>query len=171
MEKTITIGGKDVRFNNNLGWAIVYRDQFNRDIIPSLMPLMAAAFDVISGIIKETGKTENIELEDLLGVIDGDTFLDAIVHVSSVELVDFINIAWAMAKWADDSIPEPKKWIKDLDFTLDEVAPELIKLLVSGVVSSKNLERLRGEVSKLKAKKPTQPSNLILLSSPDSSEA
>ena len=62
MEKTIKIGKQSVRLNNNISWAIAYRDQFGRDIIPALMPLLASALDIISGIINETGKTDEIDL-------------------------------------------------------------------------------------------------------------
>ena len=92
MIKTINIEGKEVQLNNNIGWALIYRDQIGRDIIPALMPALASALDLISGIIKETGKTKNIELADLLAVMDGDSFIDAMIHLSGLEIVDFINI-------------------------------------------------------------------------------
>ena len=72
MEKIIKIGKKSVKLNNRVSWAIVYRDQFGRDIIPTIMPLFASALDIISGIINETGKTDDIELTDLAKLADGD---------------------------------------------------------------------------------------------------
>ena len=57
--------------------------------------------------------------------------------------MDFINITWALAKNADDSIPEPKIWVKQFDeFPVDVVGPEVVKLIFKGMVSSKNLKRL-----------------------------
>ena len=143
MEKTINIGSKSVRLNNNIGWAIAYRDQFGRDIIPSLMPLLAGAMDVFSGFINETGKTDSISLADLAKVADGDAFLNAAIHVGALDFVDFINITWALAKCADDDIPEPKQWIKQFDsFPIDIIGPAVFSLILKGVVSSKNLQRL-----------------------------
>lgn len=168
MIKTIRIENKDVQLNNNIGWALIYRDQFGRDIIPALMPALASALDLVSGIIKETGKTKNIDLGDLLAVMDGDSFLDALVHLSGLEFVDFVNITWAMAKCADDSLPDPRKWVTSFEvFSLDVIAPSVIELMVKSVISSKNLERLRSEIAKIKT---TQPLISIQSSSPESSE-
>lgn len=146
MESTIKIGGVDVKVNNRAGWTITYRDQFGHDIVPTLMPLFAGVFDVISGIIKETGKTDTITVEDILSVADGDTLINAMIHVSGFEFVEFLYITWAMAKEADDSIPDPKTWIRQFEnFYVDEVAPEIVKLAFKGMCSSKNLKRLRIE--------------------------
>lgn len=146
MESIIKIGGVDVKVNNRAGWTITYRDQFGHDIVPTLMPLFAGVFDVISGIIKETGKTDTITVKDILSVADGDTLINAMIHVSGFEFVEFLYITWAMAKEADDSIPDPKTWIRQFEnFYVDEVAPEIVKLAFKGMCSSKNLKRLRIE--------------------------
>lgn len=156
--KTINIENKDVVLNNNIEWAIIYRDQFGKDIIPALMPALASMLDIVSGIIKETGKIKGIEFEDLLAVMDGESFLDAMIHLSGLEFVDFINITWAMAKCADDSLADPRRWVREFDtFPLDVIAPSVFKLMIKGVISSKNWERLRSEVGKIKPIKPTQP--------------
>lgn len=165
MEQTIKIGDKSVRLNNNVGWMICYRDQFGKDIIPTLMPAVAGALDVMSGLINEVGKTDNISLGDLAKITDGNYFVDAMIHIGSLEMVDFINITWALAKSADDSIPDPKEWAKQFDeFPLDEVAPAVFKLVLRGVVSSKNMKRL--ETLKISL----QPSNLTTSSSQEQSE-
>lgn len=157
MESTIKIGGVDVKVNNRAGWTITYRDQFGHDIVPTLMPLFAGVFDVISGIIKETGKTDTITVEDILSVADGDALINAMIHVSGFEFVEFLYITWAMAKEADDSIPEPKTWIRQFEnFYVDEVAPEIVKLVFKGMCSSKNLKRLRIETITPAAPQPKQ---------------
>lgn len=157
MESTIKIGGVDVKVNNRAGWTITYRDQFGHDIVPTLMPLFAGVFDVISGIIKETGKTDTITVEDILSVADGDALINAMIHVSGFEFVEFLYITWAMAKEADDSIPEPKTWIRQFEnFYVDEVAPEIVKLVFKGMCSSKNLKRLRIETITPTAPQPKQ---------------
>ena len=166
MEKTIKIGKKSVRLNNNVSWAIVYRDQFGRDIIPTIMPLFASALDIISGIINETGKTDDIELTDLAKLADGDSLLNAVIHLGGFEFTDLICITWALAKCADEDIPEPREWIKQFEtFPVDVVAPEVFSLIFKGVVSSKNLKRLED------LKKRIQPTSISTqLSSPDSNE-
>lgn len=144
MEKTVQIGNKEVRLNNNIGWAIDYRDQFGQDIIPTLLPMVAAALDLIKGLLEEVEDTNNLEWRDILRLIDGDTLFDAIIHLGGLEFRDFINITWAMAKCADDTIPEPRTWVKEFEvFPVDELAPTVFDLIFTGVVSSKNLTRLK----------------------------
>lgn len=143
MEKTITIGNKDVRLCNNVSWAIIYRDQFGRDIIPSLMPMLAGVLDIFAGLINETGKTDEISLGDLAKLADGDALINAMIHVGGFEFVDLIKITWALAKCVDDNIPDPKTWVKGFDsFPVDVVAPAVFELIFKGVISSKNLKRL-----------------------------
>ena len=166
MEKIINIGKKSVKLNNRVSWAIVYRDQFGRDIIPTIMPLFASALDIISGIINETGKTDDIELTDLAKLADGDSLLNAAIHLGGFEFTDLICITWALAKCADEDIPEPREWIKEFEtFPVDVVAPEVFSLIFKGVVSSKNLKRLED------LKKRIQPTSISTQSSsPDSKE-
>lgn len=168
MEKTIKIGEKDVRLSNNFSWAIIYRDQFGHDIISTLMPMMAAALDVASGILSEASSDGKVDVTDLLKVLDGDKFLDAAIHLSGFEAVEFINITWAMAKAADDDLPDPKTWIKGFEeFPLDIIVPEVFTMALKGVASSKNLTRLKNLANQLKV---IQPSTSTQSSSPDSNE-
>ena len=155
MEKTINIGNKEVRLNNNIGWTIDYRDQFGTDIIPTLLPMVAAALDLIKGLLEEMEDTSSLEWQDILKTLDGDTLLDALVHLGGLEFKDFINVTWAMAKCADETIPEPRTWVRQFEvFPLDEIAPAVFELIYKGVISSKNLTRLKN----LKTL-PLQPTN------------
>lgn len=166
MEKTIKIGNKSVRLNNNVSWAIAYRDQFGRDIIPTLMPLFASALDIISGLINETGKTDDIDLADLAKLADGEYLLNAAIHLGGFEFTDLICLTWALAKCADEDISEPRDWVKQFTvFPVDVIAPEVFSLIFKGVVSSKNLKRLED------LKKRIQPVSISTQSSsPDSNE-
>lgn len=169
MQKTVKIGKKSVKLDNNIGWAMIYRNQFGHDIIPTLMPLVASAIDIVAGIINDTGKTEDITIEDLAGLVDGNAVIDAAVHLGGFEFVEVINITWALAKNTDDDIPEPDAWIKEFEvFPVDVVVPEVSKLIFRGLVSSKNLTRLKEIKSKLQ---PIEnQSTLIPLDSQDSNE-
>lgn len=168
MEKTIRIGKIPVRLNNNVGWAMEYRDQFGRDIIPTIMPMAAGAIDIVSGLINETGKTSDVSLEDIIALSDGDTLIDAIIHLGGLEFVDFINITWALAKCADETIPEPREWIRQFDdFPVDVIGPVVVELIYKGVVSSKNRKRLESMKEAIRPKK----SDSTTSSSQDSSEA
>ena len=167
MEKTIKIGKKNVRLSNNVGWTMAYRDQFGRDVVPALLPMIASAMDIISGFLSETGKTDKIELEDILKVMDGDSLVDAMIHLGGLEFVDLLNVTWAMAKCSDEEIPEPREWVKQFEeFPVDVVAPEVVKLIVKGMVSSKNLKRLEDMMKALRPEKSQQTT----LSSQESTE-
>lgn len=146
MQKTINIGDKEVRLDNNIGWTMEYRNQEGKDIIPTLLPLIASILDLFAGVIKETGKANDITIKDMLSVTDTDDMLNAIIHASGAEFVDlFINTTWALAKCADESIPEPRRWVKQFDtFPLDEIVPQVLGFILDGTVSRKNLERLKG---------------------------
>ena len=149
MERTINIGDKSVRLNNNIGWALAYRDQFGRDIVPSLMPMLAGALDIISGLINEVG-TEEVSVKEIAKLADGDSLINAMIHLGGLEFVDFINITWALAKCADPDIPEPREWVKQFDeFPMDVIAPAVGELIFKGVVSSKNQTRLKEMRKKL----------------------
>lgn len=167
MEKTIKIGKTPVRLNNNVGWAMEYRDQFGRDIIPTILPMFAGAIDIFAGLIKETGKTSDIYLEDIIALTDGDSLIDAVIHLGGLEFVDFINLTWSLAKCADEDIPEPREWIRQFDsFPVDSIAPVVIELIYKGVISSKNQRRLENAKKALRPKK----SDSTILSSPDLNE-
>ena len=169
MEKTIKIGKQDVRLTNNVSWAIVYRDQFGHDIIPTLMLMLAASLDIVGGVVDEVSNGGTVKVGDLFKALDGDRLLDAVIHLSGLEFVELINITWAMAKACDEDIPDPKTWVKSFDdFPVDRIAPEVFTLAFRGLVSTKNLKRLRDLTKSVKA---TQPSTSTQSSSPDSSEA
>lgn len=169
MEKTIKIGKKEVRLTNNVSWAIVYRDQFGHDIIPTLMPMLAAAVDIASGLVSEYSENGEVNMTKALQDMDGDKLIDAVIHLGSLEFVELINITWAMAKACDDDLPDPKTWARGLDdFPVDTIAPEVFKLAFKGLVSSKNLKRLKDLREQIKVVRPTSTSTPS--SSPDSNE-
>lgn len=156
MIRTIDIGNKEVRLTNNISWTMIYRDQFGHDIVSTLAPMLAAGLDMVSGFLAQYTPGEAVEVTDILRNFDGDKLLDALAHLSGLEFVDFVNITWAMAKAVDDSIPEPRRWVRDFDeFPIDIIAPEIAKLAVKGMVSTKNLKRLVELREKLQIRQPS----------------
>lgn len=164
MIRTIEIGNKEVRLSNNIGWTMIYKDQFGHDIVSSLTPMLAAGLDLVSGFLSDVDTSKPVDAVDILKKIDGDVLIDAMAHLAGVELVDLINITWAMAKAMDDDLPEPKRWVKDFDeFPVDIIAPEVAKLAFKGMVSTKNLKRLMSLRERVKTIQP-------LTSTPSSSQ-
>ena len=162
MQKTIKIGKKSVKLDNNIVWTLIYKSQFGKDIVPILMPAIAALLDVVSGVMK-SGETPDgqIDIKKMLQTIDGDYLTDAIVHLSGLEFTDFIEITWALAKTADDTIPEPETWLREFDsFPVDVIGPTVFDLITKGVVSSKNLKRLEDLKGKLQPESTSTISSL-----------
>lgn len=144
MEKTIKVGKKSVKLNNNIGWLRAYRSQFGHDILPTLMPLVATILDLLGALLDEEGRAD-VSIAGLIKAADTDKMMDALIHASGFEMVELINITWALAKCADPQIDEPEEWEKQFDtFPLDVVLPAVWKMVIEGLVSSKNLKRLDG---------------------------
>ena len=156
MEKIINIGNKEVKLNNNVAWTMEYRDQFGKDIVPALMPVMASIIEGVTTVIADTGKTE-ITVADIADAIQGRT-MEIMLPMFQVEFVDVvINVTWAMAKAADESIEPPKKWVRQFDeFPLDVVGPAVFDMIIKGFVSSKNLKRLENLRTSLKELQPSR---------------
>lgn len=142
MEKKVKIDSKNsLKLNNNVGWLFIYKDQFGRDIVPTLVPVLNAGIDLVFGIYKETGGKFT---KDSIMQIDTDALTDALIQATAIEATDLINITWALAKNADEDIPEPREWVRQFDtFPVDVIAPEVFKMLFNGMVSTKNSRRLQ----------------------------
>lgn len=165
MEKVIKIGEKEVRLSNNVAWTMEYRDQFNKDIVPAIMPLLSTITEAISSVVSEAGT--DLTLQSLADAVQGRAN-DIMLPMYQLELADLINVTWAMAKAADEDIDPPRKWIRQFDsFPLDVIGPAVFELVMKGFVSSKNLIRLKGLKVKLGN---LQPSRSTTSSSQDSNE-
>lgn len=167
MEKVINIGEKEVRLNNNVAWTMEYRDQFGKDILPVIMPLVAALSEGLSAVLADIDG-EEITAQNIASALEGRS-IDIMLPLFQAEFVDIVvNVTWAMAKAADESIMPPKQWARQFDsFPLDIIVPEVGSLVLKGFSSSKNLNRLKTLGESLKK---LQPSPLTTSSSADSNE-
>ncbi len=123
MTQQIEIDGRQVPFRASAAIPRIYRMKFHRDIYKDLRSLE-----------KSVG-SENEEESNL------DLF--------SLEM--FENIAYVMAKHADQNIPDsPEEWLDQFNtFSIYQILPELIKLwglnVQADVQSKKNLAQLTGK--------------------------
>ncbi len=149
MEKKIKLDSKTtIKLDNNVGWLFVYKDQFGRDIVPTLVPALNAGIDLVFGVFKSTGGT--VTKEALLAM-DTDAIKDALIEAAGLESTDLLNITWAMAKNADEDIDTPREWVKRFDpFPFDIIGPAVFEMLYKGLVSTKNSKRLQSLLGKLK---------------------
>lgn len=167
MEKIIKIGKKEVRLNNNVAWTMEYRDQFGKDIVPVLMPVLASLIEGVSAVVSDTGKKE-VNMTDIVSAMQGRA-MEVLMPMFQVEFVDtIVYVTWAMAKAADETIAPPKQWVREFEeFPLDIIGPAIWELVLKGFVTSKNLKRLKKIGENLKK---LQPSHSTTSSSQDSNE-
>ena len=165
MEKVIKIGKQEVKLNNNVAWTMEYRDQFGKDILPVIMPFMASMIEGVSAIVSDAGE---ITMQNIAEALEGRS-MDVLLPLFQAEFVDLVvNVTWAMAKAADETIEPPKRWVRQFDsFPLDVVGPAVFDMALKGFVSSKNLRRLKTIGESLKT---LQPSHSMTSYSQDSNE-
>lgn len=165
MEKIIKIGKQEVKLNNNVAWTLEYRDQFGKDILPVIMPFMASMIEGVSAIAADAGE---LTLSNIAEALEGRS-MDVLLPMFQAEFVDLVvNVTWAMAKAADESIEPPKRWVRQFDsFPLDVVGPAVFDMAMKGFISSKNLKRLKTIGESIKT---LQPSHSTTSSSQDSNE-
>ena len=155
MEKVINIGEHEVKLNNNVAWTMEYRDQFGKDILPAIMPLLASMIEGVSTVMAEASDTGEMTTASIAEALEGRS-MDILLPMFQAEFVDLvINVTWSMAKAADENIEPPKRWVRQFDsFPLDVIGPEVADLVLRGFVSSKNLKRLESLKEGLKTNQP-----------------
>ena len=109
IEKTVTVGGRDVKFRSSAAIPRLYRIKFKRDIFRDLTKLE-------SSYRGKTGAGEEMQIEDL-------------------EI--FENVAYIMAWHADPTIPGTiEEWLDEFEmFSIYQVLPEILELWGSNLVT------------------------------------
>lgn len=135
MEKTITIDGKEVRFKATASFPLIYKANFNVDVLTMIMPLISEVVGGADGMVtEETFKTGSL-------LLTPETISMALEGVYSLELIDIMNLLWTMAKCADDEIPDPVKWFGEFDeFPIIDIAVQVFPMLFSSLLSKKKLK-------------------------------
>ena len=107
MEKTINIGGKNIKFKCTGGTMMRYRNQFNSEFLIDLEKL---------------SKNTNDNIEKL-----------------SLQPIE--QIIWALAKTADDTIPEPLIWLDSFEsFPIVDIYKDLQDMIFNSLkISRKNV--------------------------------
>lgn len=138
MIKEINISENEkIKLNASLGWVLRYRAQFGHDILPDLLPMLESGLVLVGEAMDESGELEWRKL------LDFDTVSSAMISFAGAEFTTALNIIWAMAKNADDSIQAPFEWANQFEnFPLDQIVPEVLDAVISTVVSEKNRKRL-----------------------------
>ena len=121
MERTLNIGGAVMRMRASALIPRMYRFKFGRDLVKDMAQLEKAYKKSMS--IQEGASDE--EREE--------------ARFSILDLTIFENVAWCMAKSADNSIPEsPDEWLDSIDgvFSIYEVLPQILELWTDGLATT-----------------------------------
>jgi len=112
MEKTLIIGGKEVRFKATGGISYRYKAQFGREYIADAVALEEFAKSA------KTDEEGNIQSYDYTKL--------------SLDLI--YNILWTLAKTADNSIPEPMAWLDSFEsFPVMDIYNQLKDILTANL--------------------------------------
>lgn len=130
MKKVIKIDKKTkFKIDTSLNWLRIYRDTFGHDILPDLVPMLDAVFDLL------IGKADSEEY-DALDQIE--------TRIMEMETVTIDNVIWALAKNADEDVPEPEDWDRQFDkFPLDEILPQVFNTLSETYITTKKSKLLK----------------------------
>lgn len=113
MEKTVNVGGTDVRMRASALIPRLYRFKFGRDMVSDMRQLQKSYAKAAA--LPDTATEE--ERQD--------------AQLSVLDLTIFENVAWLMAKHADKSVADdPDEWLDSLEgvFTIYEVLPQILEL-------------------------------------------
>lgn len=122
--------GKKTAFEINTSnrWAYIYLEYFGHDIMPDLVPLIDTFLGMFTGMLNG----EEVDQDEMQDALYG------------LEYTTALNVIWALAKNADDSIQDAPEWYDSFDkFELDEVLPQVFEKLITTMVSRKKLELLQ----------------------------
>lgn len=147
MLKTITIDGKEVQFKASASFPIIYKANFNADILTVIMPIMSEMLEGLDDILNEDlvkDGTINLKPSDLAALLE---------NVYTLEVVDIMNLLWTLAKCADKTIPEPSKWFEQFDeFPIFDIAQEVFPMLFTSLISKKKLTEMTSKITTKMAK-------------------
>lgn len=134
--------GHSVELNSSIGWLIVYRSTFGRDILPDIMPVIESLLGLAAQVLGRTKKKE-LDVRDIMRALDQETISEIFITMSGMEVVTILNIIWAMAKKANPKIAGPETFFDEFEvFPLDILVPEVLRLIIESSISSKNAKSL-----------------------------
>lgn len=123
MERTIRVGGTDVRMRASALIPRLYRFRFGRDLIRDMSQLEKSYKKAVT-VTEDATDEERKEAQ-----------------LSVLDLTIFENVAWCMAKTADPNVPnDPDEWLDSINgvFSVYEVLPHILELWTDGLETTSN---------------------------------
>lgn len=135
MRKVILIDDREVAFDSNAYFAVIFKNQFGYDIMTVVMPLLS---EVLKGADEIYRKKDEIQ-PSLIG--------ELLEHIYSLEMTDLMNYLWSLAKMADESIPLPDVWYREFEsFPVVDVVTDLGDMIIGSFISKKKLAALTAKL-------------------------
>lgn len=113
MERTVNVGGKEVKMRASALIPRLYRFKFGRDMISDMRQLQKSYLKAIS-LSKDASDEERQDTQ-----------------LSVLDLTIFENTAWLMIKHANENVPDdPDEWLDSIDgvFSIYEIMPTILEL-------------------------------------------
>lgn len=147
MEKTLDIGGQEVRFKFSLSAFYIFKSQFGYDAVQTLIPVLGEVIEsidiekLIAAQRKDSkAKGKEVEIEFTNNEILAEVGR-IIGEIASFEIIDILNLVWAFAKAGDKSIAEPERRYDSFeDFPIFDVLSEIIQPIYSSIGTKKKTD-------------------------------
>lgn len=145
MQKIINIDGRDVKFKASASFVYRYKQQFGKDLLTLVMPLIKSAIDALN-IFYVTRSKEQVDIDTLI------SDLNISGAIEKLEIVDLFNIIWVMAKTANKDIADPVEWYDEFDvFPAFDVARELMDIFLPSLfITEESKKKLQTMVTRKK---------------------
>ncbi len=127
MEKVIKIDNKEVRFKASASFAYRYKNQFGKDVLQEIMPILSR--------LDLGGKDFDVE--------------EIVEALGDFEITTLYNLIWVTAKTVDNTIDEPMIWYDTFnEFPLIDVSKELLPMIVKSLFTTKEIKKKVMKVTK-----------------------
>ena len=139
------------QIDTTIWWLFIYRQQFGRDILPDLLPFIEAILKINASFIAPNGETGELTTAQYLQALAKDEVLEeALISLAVAESITIYQIAWALAKNADETIPSPQEWVKSFkSLPVDIIGKEVITAVIESTISEKNAKSLLAKILKV----------------------
>ena len=129
MEKTVEIGGKEVKLKASALVPRLYRFKFGRDMIRDMSELQKKFLSVVKSQEKQK-RYAGMTQEELEALPPEEQAEIAEVSFSVLDLTLFENVAYIMAKHADNTVPDsPDEWLEGFEmFSIYHILPQILEL-------------------------------------------
>lgn len=145
MQKIINIDGRDVKFKASASFIYRYKQQFGKDLLTLVMPLIKSAIDALNRFYAMQSNKQ-VDINTLI------TDLNLSGAIEKLEIVDLFNIIWVMAKTANRDIADPVEWYDEFDvFPVFDVARELMDIFLPSLfITEESKKKLQAMVTRKK---------------------